>query len=32
MNILDGCTLWDNVITSHQLDYMSLVLIPAEAV
>ena len=29
---LDGSTLGDNLITSHQVDYMSSVLIPAEAV
>ena len=32
INILDGSTLGDNLITSHQLDYMSSALIPAEAV
>ena len=32
INIADGSTLEDNLITSHQVDYMSSVLIPAEAV
>ena len=32
INILDGSTVGDNLITSHQVDYMSLALIPAEAV
>ena len=32
MNALDGSTLRDNLITSHQVDYMSTELIPAEAV
>ena len=32
INIADGSTLGDNLITGHQLDYMSLVLISAEAV
>ena len=29
---LDGSTFQDNLITSHQVDYMSSALIPAEAV
>ena len=29
---VDGSTLRDNLITSHQLDFMSSALIPAEAV
>ena len=32
MNILDGSTLQDNLISSHQVDYVSSVLIPAKAV
>ena len=32
INTLDGSTLRDNLITSHQVDYMSTELIPAEAV
>ena len=32
INTLDGSTLGDNLITSHQVDYMSSALIPAEAV
>ena len=32
INTLDGSTLSDNLITSHQVDYMSSVLISAEAV
>ena len=32
INIADGSTLGGNLITSHQVDYMSSVLIPAEAV
>ena len=32
INITDSSTLGDNLITSHQVDYMSSVLIPAEAV
>ena len=32
INTLDGSTLGDNLITSHQVDYMSTELIPAEAV
>ena len=32
INTTDGSTLGDNQITSHQLDYVSSVLIPAEAV
>ena len=32
VNTVDGSTLGDNLITSHQVDYMSSVLIPAEAV
>ena len=32
INTLDGSTLGDNQIMSHQVDYMSSVLIPAEAV
>ena len=32
INIADGSTFGDNVITSHQVDHMSKVLIPAEAV
>ena len=32
INITDSSTLWDNLITSYQVDYMSSVLIPAEAV
>ena len=31
ISTLDGSTLGDNPIMSHQLDYESLVLIPAEA-
>ena len=31
-NTLDGSTLEDNLITSHQVDYISSVLISAEAV
>ena len=32
MNISDGSTLQDNLISSHQVDYVSSVLIPAKAV
>ena len=32
INTADGSTLGDNLITSHQVDYMSSVFIPAEAV
>ena len=32
INIADGYTLGDNLITSHQVDYMSSMPIPAEAV
>ena len=32
INIADGSTLRDNLITSHQVDYQTSVLIPAEAV
>ena len=32
INTVDGSMLRDNLITSHQVDYMSSVLIPAEAV
>ena len=32
INTLDGSTLRYNLITSHQVDYISSVLIPAEAV
>ena len=32
INTLDGSTLGDNLIISHQVDYMFSVLIPAEAV
>ena len=32
INIVDGSMLGDNLITSHQVDYMSSMLIPAEAV
>ena len=32
INTLDGSTLGDNLITSHQVGYMSLVVIAAEAV
>ena len=32
INTLDGSALRDNLITSHQIDYMCSVLIPAEAV
>ena len=32
INILDGSTLGDNLITNHQVDYISSALIPAEAV
>ena len=32
INTADGSTLGDNLITSHRVDYMSLVFIPAEAV
>ena len=32
INTLDGSTLEDNLITNHQVDYMSSALIPAEAV
>ena len=32
IDTLDGSTLGDNLITSHQVDYVSSVLIPAEAV
>ena len=32
VNTLDGSTLGDNLITSHQVDYMSSALISAEAV
>ena len=32
INIADGSTLGDNLIMGHQVDYMSLVLISAEAV
>ena len=32
INTADDSALGDNLITSHQIDYMSLVLIPAEAV
>ena len=30
MNNLDGSTLGDNLVTNHQVDYMSSALIPAE--
>ena len=32
INTADGSTLGDDLITSHQVDHMSSVLIPAEAV
>ena len=32
INIADGSTLMDNLITSHQVDYMFSVFIPAEAI
>ena len=32
VNTLDGSTLGNDLITSHQVDYMSTALIPAEAV
>ena len=32
INNVDGSALGDNITTSHQVDYMSSVLIPAEAV
>ena len=32
ISTLDGSTLGNNLITSHQVDYMSSALIPAEAV
>ena len=32
INTLDGSSLADNLITSHQVDYISSVLIPVEAV
>ena len=32
IDTVDGSTLGDNLITSHQVDYMSSVLIPVEAV
>ena len=32
INTADGSTLGDNLITTHQVDYMSSVLIPTEAV
>ena len=32
INTLDGFTLGDDLIKSHQVDYMSTALIPAEAV
>ena len=32
INTANGFTLGDNLITSHQVDYMSSVLIPVEAV
>ena len=32
IDTLDGSTLGDNLITSHQVDYMSSALIPAEVV
>ena len=32
INTADGYTLGDNLITSHQVDYMSSMPIPAEAV
>ena len=32
INFADGSTLQDNLITSHQVDYQTSVLIPAEAV
>ena len=32
INNVDGSALGDNIITSHQVDYMSSALIPAEAV
>ena len=32
INTVDGSTLGDNLITSHQVDCMSSALIPAEAV
>ena len=32
INIAQNSTLGDNLITSHQVDYMSSVFIPAEAV
>ena len=31
INTVDGSTLGDNLISSHQVDYMSSVFIPAEA-
>ena len=31
INTLDGSTLWDNLISRHQIDYVSSVLIPAVA-
>ena len=30
IDTVDGSTLWDNLITSHQEDYVSSALIPAE--
>ena len=32
IDTVDGSTLGDNLITSHQVDYMSSVLIPAKTV
>ena len=32
INTVDGSTFGDNLITSHQVDYMSSALIPAEDV
>ena len=32
ISTVDGSTLGDDLIASHQVDYMSLALIPAEAV
>ena len=32
IDTVDGSTLGDNLITSHQVDYMSSALIPVEAV
>ena len=31
INTVDSTALWDNLITSHQVDYMSLALISSEA-